>query len=521
MALGWKLYGDGKTPPPGEAVAPEERLSWPLTVGIGAQHVVAMFGATFVFPLIMGLDANLAIMMSGIATILFLLIVQGKVPSYLGTSAAFVGGVVAIRAQGGDSGDVVGSILLAGVVLALAGLAIQFAGPRVINNVLPPAVTGAVVMLIGFNLAPVAASVYWPQDQWVALATMVFVIVASLALRGFWARISILLGLVFGYLLSVLLDVTAGPITSPDGTGTVSTRDRIDFSAVSGADWFGLPELTAPSFSVNFTLLVLPAVIALIAENAGHVKAVGEMTKRDLDPVLGRAVFADGVATVVASSVGGSPTTTYAENIGVMAATRVYSTAAYYVAAVVAILLGLVPKFGALVNIVPGGVLGGITVVLYGMIGLLGAKIWKENRVDFANPINLVPLAAGIIIGIGNVTLAVTDTFSLAGIALGTIVAVAGWHLARALAPAEMKAALHDEGRYAGGTGPALGSTGSHGPDGDGRGLGGDGGSHGLGGDRRGLGGSDPSSLDARDRRTVGGPSATSQPTQSEGPQPR
>ncbi|WP_369133378.1 uracil-xanthine permease family protein [Modestobacter sp. I12A-02662] len=479
MAFGWKLHGDGKAPPLGEAVAPDERLSWPLTVGIGAQHVVAMFGATFVFPLVMGLDANLAIMMSGIATILFLLIVQGKVPSYLGTSASFVGGVAAVRAQGGDSSDVVGAILVSGVVLALVGLLIQVAGVRVVNRVLPPAVTGAVVLLIGFNLAPVAAVVYWPQDQWVALATMAFVIVVSLALRGFWARISILLGLVFGYLLSLLLDATLGQITSPDGTGTVVTRDRVNLDAVGQADWFGLPDFTAPSFSVNFSLLVLPAVIALVAENAGHVKAVAEMTKRDLDPVLGRAVLADGVGTVVASSVGGSPTTTYAENIGVMAATRVYSTAAYYVAAVVAVLLGLVPKFGAIVNATPGGVLGGITVVLYGMIGLLGAKIWKENRVDFANPINLVPLAAGIIIGIGNVTLVFTDTFSLSGIALGTIVAVVGWHLARALAPAEMKDALYREGGFASGTGPALGATGRHAMD---------------------PGGADPSDVDRGDR---------------------
>jgi len=462
MAFGWKLYGDGKTPPLGEAVAPDERLSWPRTAGIGAQHVVAMFGATFVFPIIMGLDANLAIMMSGVATIIFLLVVKNRVPSYLGTSAAFVGGVAAIRANGGDSGDVVGALLVAGVVLALVGLLIHVAGLGVINTVLPPAVTGAVVMLIGFNLAPVAASTYWPQDQWVALATMTFVIVASLALRGFLARISILLGLVFGYLLSVLLDVGAGPITSPGPTGEVSTRDRISFDSVAAADWFGLPTFTTPSFSLNYSLLVIPAVIALVAENVGHVKAVAEMTKRDLDPMMGRAVMADGVATVVATSVGGSPTTTYAENIGVMAATRVYSTAAYYVAAVVAILLGLIPKFGALINIVPGGVLGGITVVLYGMIGLLGAKIWKENRVDFANPINLVPLAAGIIIGIGNVTLTFTDEFSLSGIALGTIVAVAGWHLARALAPAEMKAALTQDTGFAGGTGPALGATGGH-----------------------------------------------------------
>jgi xanthine/uracil permease len=155
---------------------------------------------------------------------------------------------------------------------------------------------------------------------------------------------------------------------------------------------------------------------------------------------MGRAIAADGFGTMLASAVGGSPTTTYAENIGVMAATRVYSTAAYYVAAIVAILFGFSPKFGALVASTPGGVLGGITVVLYGMIGLLGAKIWKENGVDFANPINLVPVAAGIVIGIGNVTLKFSDSFSLSGIALGTIVAVAAYHLAKALAPAELRA---------------------------------------------------------------------------------
>jgi xanthine/uracil permease len=171
------------------------------------------------------------------------------------------------------------------------------------------------------------------------------------------------------------------------------------------------------------------------------VKAVAEMTETDLDPVMGRALGADGLATVVTSSVGGSPTTTYAENIGVMAATRVYSTAAYYVAAVVAVLFGLSPKFGALISATPGGVLGGITVVLYGMIGLLGAKIWVQNRVDFGNPVNLVPVAAGIVLAVGNTSLQVTDDFELSGIALGTIVTVVGYHVARRLAPAHLRGA--------------------------------------------------------------------------------
>src|SRR5689334_1524730 len=236
MAFSWKLYEGGKTPPIGEAVAPDERLSWPRTVGIGAQHVVAMFGATFVFPIVMGLDPNLAIMMSGVATIIFLLVVANKIPSYLGTSASFVGGVAAIRAQGGDSSDVVGSILISGAVLAIVGLIIHFLGAQVVHRVLPPAVTGAVVMLIGFNLAPVVANIYWPQDQWVALATMAFVIVCSLVLRGFWARISILLGLVFGYLISWIWDKLGGKITAPDATGKVSTHFRTNFDSISKAD---------------------------------------------------------------------------------------------------------------------------------------------------------------------------------------------------------------------------------------------------------------------------------------------
>jgi uracil-xanthine permease len=425
---------------------------WPKTVGLGAQHVVAMFGATFVFPLIMGLNAQLAIMMSGIATMCFLLIVKGKVPSYLGTSASFVGGVAAIRAQGGDSPTVTGAILVAGAVLLLVGVLIHYMGSGIIHTVLPPVVTGAVVMLIGFNLAPVVANIYWPQDQWVALCVMVFAIACAVGLRGFFGRISIFLALIFGTILSWLFDRIFGMISSLDpGAGKITTHFRVNWDGVTSAPWIGFPPQTSmlagkeivgwhtPSFSTAAVLLVLPAVIALIAENTGHVKAVAEMTGADLDGVMGRAIAADGFGTVLASAVGGSPTTTYAENIGVMAATRVYSTAAYYVAALVAVVFGLSPKFGALVAATPGGVLGGITVILYGMIGLLGAKIWKENDVDFANPINLVPVAAGIVIAIGNTSLVFTDTFSLSGIAFGTIVAIAAYHMARGLAPQHMK----------------------------------------------------------------------------------
>jgi len=440
MVMSWTKHGDGKHLARGEVVRPDERLSWPRMVGFGAQHVVAMFGATFVFPLVMGLDPNVAIMMSGVATILFLLIVKGKVPSYLGTSASFVGGVLAIRAIfGGDTAGadaiVTGSILVAGLVLAAIGVAVHFLGVEIINRIFPPVVTGAVVMLIGFGLAYVVADFYWPADQWMALITMLITFVLIVAFKGFVGRIGILLGLIAGFVLSWGADQVFGGITVVDAaTKAASTHLRVDFSGVAKADWIGLPHMFAPDFKFSAVLLVLPAVIALVAENIGHVKAVGEMTQTDVDPYMGRAVAADGLGTVIASAVGGSPTTTYAENIGVMAATRVYSTAAYYIAGVIAILFGLCPKFGALVAATPNGVLGGVTVILYGMIGLLGAKIWIENRVDFSNPVNMVPIGAGIILAIGPVKHPISGEFTLEGIALGTIVVVAGYHLLRLIA---------------------------------------------------------------------------------------
>src|SRR5690242_5724199 len=246
MAIGWKLHGDGRSLAEGEVVAPDERLSWGRTVGLGAQHVVAMFGATFVFPLVMGLNPQLAIMMSGIATIVFLLIVQGRVPSYLGTSASFVGGVVAIRAQGGHSPDVTGAILIAGLVLLACGVAIHFLGPRVLHAVLPPVVTGAVVMLIGFNLAPVVANIYWPQDQWIALLTMLAVMAMALGFRGFMGRIAVFLGLLFGYVLSWIFDLVFGKINSYDAAaGHPTVHDRVNWAGVKAADWIGFPPHTS------------------------------------------------------------------------------------------------------------------------------------------------------------------------------------------------------------------------------------------------------------------------------------
>lgn len=457
----WRLHGDG-TLAPGEVVAPEERLSWGKTIGLGAQHVVAMFGATFVFPLLMGLNPQLAVMMSGIATLIFIFVTNHRVPSYLGSSASFVGVATAIYSAGGNPAHLSGALFVVGLTLFIVGLIIHFAGAQVIHRVLPPAVTGAVVMLIGFNLAPVVAGVYWPQDQWTAFIVMLAVVFMSVGLRGFAGRIAIFLGLIFGYILSWIFDLTLGPVKLTGADGTVTESLRVNWETVKSADWIGLPPVTdlahwtygatdnvvgfhLPQFSFTFALIALPVVIALIAENTGHVKAVAEMTGENLDGYMGKAVAADGATSMLATFVGAGPTTTYAENIGVMAATRVYSTAAYAMASLFAILFGFSPKFGAIISATPSGVLGGITVVLYGMIGLLGAKIWKENKVDFGNPINLVPLAAGLIIGIGDVSLTIGD-FKLGGIALGTIVTVALYHACKAIAPADIRHAAEGEG---------------------------------------------------------------------------
>ena len=277
--FGWKLHNNGILVP-GAVVAPTERLGWGRTIGLGAQHVVAMFGATFVFPLLMGLNPQLAVMMSGIATLIFLFVVKHRVPSYLGSSASFVGVATAIYSAGGNPATLSGALFVVGLTLFMVGLIIHFAGARVIHKTLPPVVTGAVVMLIGFNLAPVVANTYWPQDPWLAFIVMLIVIALSVGLRGFLGRIAIFLSLVAGYILSWVFDLAFGPMRSVAADGTVTEKMRVDWSAVEAANWFGLPPVTdlanwrfggagnvvgfhLPQFSLGAIIIALPVVIAL------------------------------------------------------------------------------------------------------------------------------------------------------------------------------------------------------------------------------------------------------------------
>lgn len=438
MNFGWKVFGDGKTLGPNDVVAPDQRLSWPRTIGIGLQHIIAMFGATFLVPLLTGFPPATTLFFSAIGTMAFLLITKNRLPSYLGSSFAFIAPIGAAATSGGH-GVAIGGILITGILLAVIGVIVHFAGAGWIDKLMPPVVTGTIVALIGFNLAPAA----WGQLEVLvdddkraildeagrvimvatggfraapltALVTLGSIILITVLFKGLIGRLSILFGVLIGYAFAAF-------------------RGEVDYSAISKAGYFGLPDFTAPEFDIKLLGLFLPVVLVLVAENIGHVKSVAAMTGENLDGLTGRALFADGLATTFAGLGGGSGTTTYAENIGVMAATRVYSTAAYWVAGLGALLLSLSPKFGAAIATVPAGVIGGAATLLYGMIGMLGIRIWMQNRVDFSNPINLTSAAVPLVIGIANFTWK-PGPLTFEGIALGTAAALGIYHLMTVLA---------------------------------------------------------------------------------------
>ncbi|MDD7928431.1 uracil-xanthine permease family protein [Microbacterium thalli] len=439
----WSLHGDGRTVARGAVVKPDERLNWPGTIAIGAQHVVAMFGATFLVPIITGFPVSTTLLFSGLGTLVFLLITRNKLPSYLGSSFAFIAPITALN--GGnrlETPEQITQALLgvavAGVLLAAVGFIVQAFGTGWIEKLMPPVVAGAIVALIGFNLAPAAWGNFQLQPE-VATVTLCAVILFSVLFRGFLGRISIFLGVIVGYVVAAV-------------TG------QVEFAAVDAAPWFGLPDfhLVAIGDAAAWSIvpMFLPVVLVLIAENVGHVRGVATMTE---DPSLnkhtGRALIADGVATTLAGGFGGSGTTTYGENIGVMAATRVYSTAAYWVAGLVAILLAFSPKVGAVFNTIPAGVLGGVTTALYGLIGVIGIKIWVDNRVDFSRPVNQYTVAVSFVIAIAGFALNL-GSLQFGAIVLGTVAALVIYHAGNAIAR------LRRTGADDGGPIPAVGQLG-------------------------------------------------------------
>jgi uracil-xanthine permease len=407
------------------AVMPDERLPLGQTIILGVQHVVAMFGATALAPILMGFDPNLAIFFSGVATLLFFVITGGRVPSYLGSSFAFIAVVIAATGYAGSGPNqnipvALGGIIAAGVVYTMIGAIVAAAGSGWIERVMPPAVTGAIVAAIGLNLAPIAVKgVSGSQtDIWIGLATVVAVGAVAVYAPGMARRLPILIGGAIAYLLHLVL---------ANGFGLAKP---VDFSGVGQAAWFGLPRFVTPVFEANAMWLIAPVAVVLVAENLGHVKAIGAMTGRSLDRYLGRAFIGDGLATMISGYGGGTGVTTYAENMGVMAVTRIYSTLVFVAAAIVALLLGLSPKFGALILTIPGPVIGGLSIVVFGLITATAGRIWVENGVDFSRARNLLTVGVAVVLGAGDLTIKI-GSFTLGGIGTATFGAIIFYHLLR------------------------------------------------------------------------------------------
>ena len=407
-------------------IYPEETLPLSRNIIAGFQHVIAMFGSTVLGPLLMGFDPNVAIFFSGIATLLFFVVLAGKVPSYLGSSFSFISAVIAATAYSGSGLNVnipvaLGGIVAAGAVYALIGCLVIASGYNWVNAIMPPVVTGAIVAIIGLNLAGVAVADVSKTafDIGMGALTVLLVALAGAYLPGeFIRRLPILTGGGAAYLCYFLLSNLAH-------LGT-----PIDFSGISHAPWFGVPHFVLPVFRMSAISLIAPIALVLVAENLGHVKAVGIGTHRNLDPFLGRAFLADGLATMLSGAGGGTGVTTYAENIGVMAFTRNYSSMTFVMAGIFAIGIGLSPKFGAIIHTIPTDIVGGLAFVVFGLISATAVRIWVVNQIDFTRMSNLMSVGVALVAGAGNLTLHLGN-FSLGGIALGTVASLGLYHLLR------------------------------------------------------------------------------------------
>ena len=402
-------------------VGTNEYLPAAQSVILGIQHAFAMFGATVLAPFLMGFDPNLAILMSGICTILFFLITGGRVPSYLGSSFAFIGVVIAATgyaASGTGAPNLnlavaAGGIMACGVLYTIFGFMVMATGTQWIEKLMPPVVTGAVVMIIGLNLAPVTVKgvVGNNFNMWMSLVTVLCMGSIAVFTKGLLQRLLLLVGLLLAYLIYYI-------VSNVMGYGSA-----INFTPIQQASWFGIPTFHSPVFDFNAMLIIAPIALILVAENLGHIKAVGAMTGENLDPHIGKAFVADGIATTLSGGVGGTGMTTYGENIGVMAVTRVYSTIIFVFAGVFAIFLGLSPKFGAVIHTIPTAILTGASIVVFGLITIAGAKIWIENKVDFSKNKNLMVAAVTIILGTGDFALQFGH-FNLGGIGTATFAAL-------------------------------------------------------------------------------------------------
>jgi uracil-xanthine permease len=396
-------------------------------IPLALQHLMAMFGATVLVPILTGLDPGVGLMTSGIGTIIYLICVRNKIPSYLGSSFAFItpiiaaaGGAAAMGTSAYNLPAALGGIVVAGLVYVVVAGVVKAFGTGWINKILPPAVVGAVVIVIGLGLSAVAVkmSMFPFADPTqpieltrvaVAAITLLSAILFSSFFKGFAKTIPVLLGIIVGYIVSIPLGL-------------------VDFQPVADAAWIGLPKLTYPTFELGAILIVAPIALIVVVEHIGHLLVINAITDKDFTPMLPQSLLGDGLATALSGMVGGTPSTTYAENIGVMAVTRVYATQLFWYAGAFAFVIGgFIPKFSAAINSIPTPVMGGISLLLFGLIASSGLRLLVESGIDFSHSRNLIIASVILVIGIGMETggfaIPVGD-YTIPGMTLATIVGV-------------------------------------------------------------------------------------------------
>ncbi|MHA6800752.1 uracil-xanthine permease family protein [Bounagaea algeriensis] len=416
MAL-WTVHGNGRRPLHDAVVATEERLSWPVTIGFGVQHAVVMFGGTTLVPLLTGFPVSTALLFSGLGTLLFLVLTRYRVPGYLGASLAFVVPLnAAVEHGAAGSAALLGGIVTVGLAVLAVGVAVKALGVRLLEAALPPVVTGAVVLMFGASLAPRAVSAFdgHAAPGVVTVGTIVLIAVCS---RGMLRRNAVLLGIAAGWICGAF-------------TGAIPAERMAQLNAAS---WVGLPEVVAPELHLSVMPYVLPLVIVLVAEHVAHIKAVAVSSGRNLDPHIGNALIGGGAASALSAAGGGAALSNYGPNAGLMVATRVYSTAACFVAAVVAVLVSFCPKVSALLNTVPPGVVGGVLLALGGLLALVGVRVLAESAVDLADPVNLLVLGTALLAAVGDLTLSLGG-LRIPGLVWGSVGIVVLYPLLRRIA---------------------------------------------------------------------------------------
>ncbi len=394
----------------------DERLPLLQSLPLSIQHLFAMFGSTVLVPILFGVDPATILLMNGLGTLLYIFITKGKIPAYLGSSFAFISPVMAVLTTGGGYGAALGGFFVVGLVLVLVGIIVKFVGTSWIDVIFPPAAMGAIVAVIGLELVPVAADMAGlvaqpdvPRDTTaitVSLLTLGATIVYWVTMRGFLKIIPILLGIVTGYVIATMFGI-------------------VDYTEVREAAWFQMPTFYQIEFNLSDILIILPAALVLVPEHIGHLVVTGNIVKKDLvkDPGLDRSLFGNGISTMISSFFGSTPNTTYGENIGVLAITRVYSTWIIGGAAVVAIVLSFFGKLAALISSIPGPVMGGISLLLFGIIAVSGLRMLVEQQVNYNNSQNLILTCVVLAIGISGASIQIGDV-ALAGMGLATIVAI-------------------------------------------------------------------------------------------------